>query len=90
MSQHKRTSKQKDRIRQSRQILAGDAIRPSPDPWAMADGAIPLTPLQRNYVIVLGVLLLIGAVLAIMSMIMWATIPFLFLAIGLILARFVF
>lgn len=89
MSQ-KRTTKQKDRIRQSRQILAGDAIRPSPDPWAMADGAIPLTPLQRNYVIGLAVLLLIGAILAITGMMMWATIPFFLLAIGLIGARFVF
>lgn len=89
MSQ-KRTAKQKGRLRQSRQILAGDAIRPSPDPWAMADGAIPLTPLQRNYIIFLVLLLIIGTTLAIFGMLMWATIPFLFLAIGLIFARFVF
>lgn len=91
MSQQKRTPKQNERIRQARQVLAGDAVRPSPDPWAMADGALPMTPLQRNYVLGLLVLLIIGAVVAIfLSNLMLATIPFFILAIGLIAARFVF
>ena len=91
MSQQKRTSKQNARIRQARQVLAGDAVRPSPDPWAMAEGTIPLTSLQRNYVIVLVVLLVVGAVLAILfGNLALATVPFFILAIGLIAARFVF
>lgn len=91
MSQQKRTSKQNARIRQARQVLAGDAVRPSPDPWAMAEGTIPLTSLQRNYVIVLVMLLVVGAILAILfGNLALATIPFFILAIGLIAARFVF
>lgn len=91
MSQQRRTRAQHDRIRQARQVLAGDAVRPSPDPWAMSDGVVPLTPLQRNYAIGLIVLLIIGAVIAtVFSNLLLATIPFLLLAIGLILARFVF
>lgn len=57
----------------------------------MSDSAIPFTPLQRNYVIGLIVLLLIGAVLVIvMDSLLLATIPFFFLALGLVAARFVF
>lgn len=91
MRQQKRTSKQNERIRQARQVLAGDSVRPSPDPWAMSEGAIPLTSFQRNYVIGLVVLLVIGAVFAILlESLMLATIPFFVLAIGLIAARFIF
>lgn len=57
----------------------------------MSDSAIPFTPLQRNYVIALIVLLLIGAGLAIvMDSMLLASIPFFILALGLIAARFVF
>lgn len=90
MMSQQRTPRQKERIRQSRQILAGDAVRPSPDPWAVAEGGLPLTPLQRTYLIILGVLLIAGAVLAFLGMLLIATIPFFLLAIGLIIARFVF
>ena len=91
MSQQKRTNAEKERIRQARQVLAGDTIRPSPDPWAMAEGALPLTPLQRNYVLILLALLLVGVVLGILaSNLALATIPFFILALGLIAARFVF
>lgn len=91
MSQQRRTNTEKERILQARQVLAGDAVRPSPDPWAMAEGTLPLTPLQRNYVIGLIALLLLGAVLGIfVDSLMLATIPFFFLALGLITARFVF
>lgn len=91
MNHIKRTPAQKDRLRQARQVLAGDAVRPSPDPWAMNEGVVPFTPLQRNYVIVLAVLLITGLALAfILSNLLLASIPFLLLAIGLIAARFVF
>ena len=89
MSQQ-RPPKREQRIRQARQVLAGDSVRPSPDPWAMADGTLPLTPLQRNYVIGLILLLVIGGILAIVANMMLASIPFFLLAIGLIGARFVF
>lgn len=91
MSQQRRSNAEKDRIRKARQVLAGDTVRPSPDPWAIAEGTLPLTPLQRNYALALIVLLLLGAVLAILtSSMLAATIPFFLLAIGLVAARFVF
>jgi hypothetical protein len=82
--------KREQRIRQARQVLAGDSVRPSPDPWAMAEGAMPLTPLQRNYVIALILLLVVGGILALVANMMLASIPFFVLALGLIGARFVF
>ena len=91
MSQQRRSNAEKERIRKARQVLAGDTVRPSPDPWAMAEGVIPLTPLQRNYAIALILLLLIGTILAIStSSLLTATVPFFLLAIGLVAARFVF
>lgn len=82
--------KREQRIRQARQVLAGDSVRPSPDPWALAEGAMPLTALQRNYVIALVLLLVVGGVLAVVANMMLASIPFFILALGLIGARFVF
>lgn len=73
-----------------RQILAGDAVRPSPDPWDVARGAVPLTPLQRNFLIVLLLLVIAGGVLAFLGHMLVATIPLFVLAIGLLVARFVF
>jgi hypothetical protein len=65
-------------------------VRPAPDPWASAEGGIPLTPLQRNFLIVLAVLLIVGAFLAFADYLLLATIPFFILALGLLVARFVF
>lgn len=78
------------RIRQARQVLSGDAIRPSPDPWQVGADAIPLSPLQRNYLIILGVLLLIGVVLALVVGLGIASILLFVLALGLIAAWLVF
>lgn len=86
----RRPQQQSDRVRHTRQVLAGDAVRPDPDPWAANQGGIPLTPLQRNFVIILAALLLIGGILAMADFLLLATIPFFILAIGLIAARFVF
>jgi hypothetical protein len=44
-------------------VLAGDAVRPSPDPWVVNNPAMPFTALQRNYLIVLGVLVVISLLL---------------------------
>lgn len=90
MSQQRKPRQQNDRIRHARQVLAGESIRPAPDPWAAVEGGLPFTALQRNFLIVLTVLLLIGGILALTDFLLLATIPFFLLALGLIAARFVF
>lgn len=90
MSQRRRATIDTQRVRHARQVLAGDAVRPAPDPWAAAEGGLPFTPLQRNFLIGLILLLLIGAALAIADFLLLATIPFFILALGLVAARFVF
>lgn len=78
------------RIRQARQVLAGDAIRPSPDPWVLGSDAVPLSPLQRNYLVTLIILLLVGVILAWIIGLGVATIALFVLALGLIAAWLVF
>jgi hypothetical protein len=78
------------RIRQARQVLAGDAIRPSPDPWVIGSDAIPLSPLQRNYLITLVILLLVGVTLAWIAGLGLASIVLFVLAFGLIASWLVF
>jgi len=78
------------RIRQARQVLAGDAIRPSPDPWVMGSDAIPLSALQRNYLVALIILLLLGVLLAWIIGLGVASIVLFVLALGLIAAWLVF
>lgn len=90
MSQRRRANFDSQRVRHARQVLAGDAVRPAPDPWAAAEGGLPFTPLQRNFLILLAVLLVIGAALAMADYLLLATIPFFILALGLVAARFVF
>lgn len=90
MSQQRRPRHQNERIRHARQILAGESVRPASDPWAAAEGGIPLTPLQRNFLIILTVLLIVGGILAATDLLLLATIPLFLLALGLIAARFVF
>jgi hypothetical protein len=90
MSQQRRSRIDSERVRRARQVLAGDAVRPAPDPWATVEGGLPLTALQRNFLIVLVLLLLFGGALAFADFLLLATIPFFLLALGLIAARFVF
>ncbi len=78
------------RIRQARQVLAGDAIRPSPDPWVAGNGSMGLSILQRNYLITLIVLLLLGVLLAWISGLGMASIVLFVLALGLIASWLVF
>jgi Flp pilus assembly protein TadB len=78
------------RIRQARQVLAGDAIRPSPDPWVAGGGALGMSPLQRNYLIVLTVLLILGLVIAYVLGAGVASVILFVLALGLIAAWLVF
>lgn len=78
------------RIRQARQVLAGDAIRPSPDPWVIGSDAIPLSPLQRNYLVTLVILLLVGVTLAWIAGLGLASIVLFVLAFGLIASWLVF
>ena len=78
------------RIRQARQVLSGDAVRPSPDPWQIGSDAIPLSPLQRNYLIGLAILLLIGVILAWVAGLGVGSVFLFILARGLIAAWLVF
>jgi Flp pilus assembly protein TadB len=78
------------RIRQARQVLAGDTIRPSPDPWVLGSDAIPLSALQRNYLVTLIVLLLLGVILAYIIGLGVASIVLFVLALGLVAAWLVF
>jgi hypothetical protein len=90
MTDQEETEYQSQRIRQARQVLAGDAIRPSPDPWVMGSEAVPLSPLQRNYLITLVVLLLLGVLLTFVISLGIASIVLAVLALGLIAAWLVF
>jgi Flp pilus assembly protein TadB len=90
MTDREERESQHDRIRQARQVLAGDAIRPSPDPWVLGSDAVPLSPLQRNYLVTLIILLLLGVILAWVIGLGLATIALFVLALGLIAAWLVF
>jgi len=90
MSDQETSEYQADRIRRARQVLAGDSIRPSPDPWVMGSDAVPLSPLQRNYLISLIVLLLLGVLLTYVIGLGVASIALFILALGLIAAWLVF
>jgi hypothetical protein len=90
MSTNDDTESRNARIHQARQVLAGDAVRPSPDPWQMGSGAIPLSALQRNYLILLGILLLVGVALAWIVGLGLASAVLFLLAVGLVAAWLVF
>lgn len=77
-------------IRGARQVLAGDMVRPSPDPWATHTGALPFSPLQRNYLLVLLALLIIGILLTIFTSLGIATIAYFLLALGLLAGWLIF
>ena len=78
------------RIRQSRQVLAGDTVRPSPDPWVNGGGPVPLSSLQRNYLISLVILLILGVILAYIIGLGVASIVLFIVALGLIASWLVF
>lgn len=77
-------------IRGARQVLAGDMIRPSPDPWATHNGTFPFSPLQRNYLLILLVLLAIGILLTIFTSLGIATIAYFLLALALLAGWLIF
>lgn len=72
------------------QILSGAEVTPHDDPWARASGKLPMTLLQRNFLMISLALLVIGAVLLWMGLAMLSTVPFFLLALLLIAGRFVF
>jgi hypothetical protein len=90
MSQRPRTNQPVQKQAYRRQILAGDAVRPSPDPWARGSGKLPMTLLQRNFLLVALVLLVISIVLIFVDLVLLATVPLFLLALVLIAGRFVF
>ena len=73
-----------ERIRASRQVFAGDQVQPLSDPWARPTGPLGLTPLQRNYVLLLVALLIIAAILLPTIGVGIATIPLFLLGLGLL------
>ncbi len=73
-----------ERIRSSRQVLAGDQVTPLNDPWARPTGPLGLTPLQRNYAILLILLLIAGVILMVTVGTGIATIPLFLLGLGLL------
>jgi len=75
---------QRKQLQNARQVLAGDAVRPSPDPWVMNDRTLPLTILQRNYLILLALLLVVGAVLVWLTGLGIASVVLFILAVALI------
>ena len=90
MSQQPRKNPAKQDQPYRRQILAGDAVRPEPDPWARGTGKLPMTLLQRNFLIVAIVLLVISGILIWTDLLLLATVPLFLLALILIAGRFVF
>jgi len=58
-----RTQDLRERLQSARQVLAGDAVRPSPDPWVVNNPSMPFTALQRNYLILLVALAVISLLL---------------------------
>lgn len=72
------------RIRASRQVFAGNEVQPLDDPWVRPTGMLGLTPLQRNYVLLLLALLVIGAVLIPTLGIGVASVPLFLLGLGLL------
>lgn len=91
MSQRPKRSSTSERPQQyRRQILAGNHVEPSPDPWARNGGKLPMTVLQRNFLIIAVVLLAIGGALLLADLVLLATIPLFLLALVLIAGRFVF
>ncbi len=90
MSQKPRRNPAEQKQPYRRQILAGDAIRPSPDPWDRGSGKLPMTMLQRNFLIIAVVLLVISGILIATDLVLLATIPLFLLALFLVAGRFVF
>lgn len=88
MSQRPDRPKQQRTYR--RQVLAGDAVRPMPDPWDRASGKLPMTALQRNFLIITLVFLAISGLLIVLDLVLLATVPLFLLAMLLILGRFIF
>ena len=72
------------RIRASRQVFAGNEVQALDDPWARPTGMLGLTPLQRNYVLLLLALLIVGVVLIPTVGIGVASIPLFLLGVGLL------
>lgn len=73
-----------ERIRSTRQVFAGDEVDPLNDPWARPSGLLGLTPLQRNYVVAMIVLLVIAAALLLTLGVGVATVPLFLLGVCLL------
>ena len=85
-----RDEEQIKRVRHARQVLAGDAVRPDPDPWQLGGSLLPLSPLQRNYLIALVIILIVGVSLSFLASMSIASAFLFVLALGLIASWLVF
>lgn len=90
MSQRSRSNQPQQKQPYRRQILAGDAVRPALDPWDRGHGKFPMTMLQRNFLAVALVLLVVAVGLIIFDLVLLSTVPLFLLALVLIAGRFVF
>lgn len=73
-----------ERIRSTRQVLAGNEVDPLRDPWARPTGPLGLTPLQLQYVAGVLILLVIAAILIPTAGIGVASVPLFLLGLGLL------
>lgn len=73
-----------ERIRSTRQVLAGDEVEPLGDPWARPAGPLGLTPLQLQYVAGTLVLLVIAAILIPIAGVGVASVPLFLLGVALL------
>lgn len=72
------------RIRASRQVFAGSEVEPLEDPWTRPIGMLGLTPLQRNYLLLLLALLVVGVLLILTVGIGAGSVPLFLLGLGLL------
>lgn len=73
-----------ERIRSTRQVLAGDEVEPLAGPWARPTGPLGLTSLQLQYVSAVLILLVIGAILIPVAGIGVASVPLFILGLALL------
>ncbi|MBA3337222.1 MAG: hypothetical protein H0T49_06625 [Chloroflexia bacterium] len=79
-----------ERIRQARQVLAGSELRSPREPMSVRAHEGPISIEQRNYLIALGVLLLLAIVIYALAGLGIASAVFFILAIGLIAGWLIF
>lgn len=78
------------RIRQARQVLAGDELQPPHEPYIFGERSTGLGPIARRYLFVVGALALISLLLYVIWGMGVASVVVLLLAIVLLAGWFIF